>query len=120
MNQTFQPTVARGDWPGTYKASLSWTNHIVNGQRTQRTFVNIFLDITNRHKIQPGQKSGGNFLTLSKKSALQMLGYLGLDDGSITSHVRGDAAVQTKSAEDAADWLLHFKLGDNASLGIAL
>ena len=43
--------------------------------------MNIFLNFTNLHKTQPGQKTAGNFPDFLKESIRQTFGHLDLDAG---------------------------------------
>ena len=60
-NQMFQPIFARYPWPETFKTSFSRTNQMVNMRGRQKKCEKIFLNFTNLHKTQPGQKTAGTF-----------------------------------------------------------
>ena len=57
----FLPIFARGPWPETFKVSFSRTNKTANKRGRQKKCVNIFLNFTYLHKMQPGRKTAGNF-----------------------------------------------------------
>ena len=59
--QMFQPIFARDQWPETFKASFARTNQTVNKRGRQKKCVKNFLNFTTLHKMQPGQKTAGNF-----------------------------------------------------------
>ena len=62
--------------------------------------------------MQPGQKAAGNFSNFSKKSALQVLGYPGLDTVLNTSRFEG--GITFLIAKIAQGLFYHLKSNDRS------
>ena len=90
---------------------------MVNKRGRQKKCVKIFLNFTNLHKTQPGQKTHGTFPNFLKISTHHMFGYPDLDAGLNTSQFGGDIAFSIKQHRPrrAKPCLRHFKSGDKAS-----
>ena len=90
---------------------------MVNKRGRQKKCVKIFLNSTNLHKTQPGQKTAGTFPNFLKISTHLMFGYPDLDAGLNTSQFGGDIAfsIRQHRLRLAKPCLRHFKSGDKAS-----
>ena len=63
---------------------------MVNKRGRQKKCVKMFLNFTNLHKTQLGQKTAGTFPNFLKISTHHMFGYPDLDAGLNTSQFGGD------------------------------
>ena len=90
---------------------------MVNKRGRQKKCVKIFLNFTNLHKTQPGQKLLELSQIFLKISTHRMFGYLDLDAGLNTSVFGGDIAFSIRQHRPrlAKPCLRHFKSGDKAS-----
>ena len=94
---------------------------MVNKRGRQKKCVKIFLNFTNLHKTQPGQKTVGTFPNFMEDiyapDVWVPFGYPDLDAGLNTSQFGGDIAFSIRQHRPrlAKPCSRHFKSGDKAS-----
>ena len=74
----------------------------------------FFLEETSRRRVQPGQKTTGNFPNFLKESTCQMFGYPDWDAGLNTSHMHHTSYICIISsgflAYSPSDWSVKMRL----------